>query len=51
MQLFLTDVRGRAAADRVAHRRGESGLLATDVIEELPVALAERQAALFGEPG
>jgi ADP-dependent NAD(P)H-hydrate dehydratase / NAD(P)H-hydrate epimerase len=39
------------AADRVALRRGESGLLATDVIEELPVALAERQAALFGEPG
>jgi ADP-dependent NAD(P)H-hydrate dehydratase / NAD(P)H-hydrate epimerase len=36
------------AADRVAARRGEAGLLATDVIEELPPALRERQVALFG---
>ncbi|MGH7856737.1 MAG: NAD(P)H-hydrate dehydratase [Candidatus Binatia bacterium] len=34
------------AADRVAARRGEAGLLATDVIEELPPALRELQATL-----
>ncbi|MGH7802985.1 MAG: ADP-dependent NAD(P)H-hydrate dehydratase, partial [Candidatus Binatia bacterium] len=36
------------AADRIALRRGAAGLLATDVVEELPAALAERQVALFG---
>lgn len=35
------------AADRVARRRGEAGLLAGDVIEELPPALAELQGGLF----
>jgi len=34
-------------ADRVARRRGEAGLLASDVIEELPPALAELQAELY----
>ncbi|MET0153601.1 MAG: NAD(P)H-hydrate dehydratase [Candidatus Binatia bacterium] len=37
-----------AAADRVAGRRGEAGLLASDVIEELPPVLLEMQARLFG---
>ncbi len=37
-----------AAADRVARRRGEAGLLASDVIEELPPTLLEMQADLFG---
>jgi NAD(P)H-hydrate epimerase len=37
-----------AAADRVAARRGEAGLLASDVIEELPPTLREMQAHLFG---
>jgi NAD(P)H-hydrate epimerase len=37
-----------AAADRVAARRGEAGLLASDVIEELPPSLLEMQRALFG---
>ncbi|MGH7897622.1 MAG: NAD(P)H-hydrate dehydratase, partial [Candidatus Binatia bacterium] len=34
-------------ADRIAASRGEAGLLASDVIEELPAALAELQAATF----
>jgi NAD(P)H-hydrate epimerase len=42
------------AADRVAARRGEAGLLATDVIEELPATLRaiHREAGLSdrGEP-
>ena len=37
-----------AAADRVAARRGEAGLLASDVIEELPPALGAMQDELFG---
>jgi NAD(P)H-hydrate epimerase len=37
-----------AAADRVAARRGEAGLLASDLIEELPPTLREMQARLFG---
>jgi NAD(P)H-hydrate epimerase len=37
-----------AAADRVAARRGEAGLLASDLIEELPPTLREMQAHLFG---
>ena len=41
-----------AAADRVASRQGEAGLLASDVIEELPATLREAQASLFGDaPG
>jgi NAD(P)H-hydrate epimerase len=36
------------AADRVAARRGEAGLLASDVIEELPPALHELQELLYG---
>ena len=35
------------AADRVARRQGEAGLLASDVIEELPRALADLQEAAF----
>ncbi|MBI2962368.1 MAG: NAD(P)H-hydrate dehydratase [Deltaproteobacteria bacterium] len=41
-----------AAADRVAARRGQAGLLATDVIEELPPTLRDLQARLFADaPG
>jgi NAD(P)H-hydrate epimerase len=39
-----------AAADDVAARRGEAGLLASDVIEALPPALKVMQAALYGPP-
>ena len=35
-----------AAADRVAERRGEAGLLASDVIEELPPTLAELRTSV-----
>lgn len=37
------------AADRVAGRRGEVGLLATDVIEELPPSLQELREVSTGE--
>jgi ADP-dependent NAD(P)H-hydrate dehydratase / NAD(P)H-hydrate epimerase len=37
------------AADRVAARRGQAGLLASDVIDELPATLREAQASLFGD--
>jgi NAD(P)H-hydrate epimerase len=39
-----------AAADDVTSRRGEAGLLASDVIEELPPSLMAMQAALYGPP-
>ena len=39
-----------AAADRVASRRGEAGLLASDVIDELPPSLMAMQAGLFDAP-
>jgi NAD(P)H-hydrate epimerase len=40
------------AADRVTLRRGEAGLLASDVIEELPVALEAAQSSAIGRsPG
>ena len=39
------------AADRVARRSGETGLLATDVIEELPMALRELQDLLLPRDG
>lgn len=38
-----------AAGDRVAERRGEAGLLASDVIDELPPTLQAIQAGLFGD--
>jgi ADP-dependent NAD(P)H-hydrate dehydratase / NAD(P)H-hydrate epimerase len=37
------------SADRVVRRLGPAGLLASDVIEELPAALGEAQANLFGD--
>jgi NAD(P)H-hydrate epimerase len=37
------------AADRVAARRGEAGLLASEVIDELPPTLRAAQASLFGD--
>lgn len=38
-----------AAADRVSRRRGEAGLLASDVIEDLPPTLREFQTRLFAD--
>jgi NAD(P)H-hydrate epimerase len=38
-----------AAADRVAVRRGEAGLLASDVIEELPPTLRNLQSEFYGD--
>jgi ADP-dependent NAD(P)H-hydrate dehydratase / NAD(P)H-hydrate epimerase len=38
-----------AAADRVAGRRGEAGLLASDLIDELPPALAAIQSRFFAD--
>jgi NAD(P)H-hydrate epimerase len=37
------------AADRVAARRGQAGLLASEVIDELPPVLREAQTSLFGD--
>ncbi len=38
-----------AAADRVTARRGEAGLLASDLIEDLPPTLRDLQARLFDD--
>lgn len=38
------------AADRVAARRGEAGLLASDVIDELPPALRDVQNEFYADP-
>jgi NAD(P)H-hydrate epimerase len=38
-----------ATADRVALRRGEAGLLASDVIEELPPTLRDLQSQFYGD--
>ena len=38
-----------AAADRVTIARGEAGLLASDVIEELPPTLRELQSEFYGD--
>jgi NAD(P)H-hydrate epimerase len=39
-----------AAADDVAGRQGEAGLVASDVIDALPPVLKAMQAALYGPP-
>jgi NAD(P)H-hydrate epimerase len=39
------------AADRVAERRGEAGLIASDVIEELPPALRHLQESVLAAGG